>query len=103
MKKMKKEDRNLVWKLGELPNAGELANLVDSEVITKEEAREIMFGSPGSDKDRVKALEDQVELLLGLVKSLSNRTPQIINVPYTSSPGTSGATMMSVNTANLLN
>ncbi len=128
---MKKEERNLVWKLGDLPNAGQLADLVNSEVITKEEAREIMFGSPGSDKDRIKALEDQVELLLGLVKSLSNRTPQAISIPYTytpnqprwgtywaytsktlgdsgitltstSSSGPSGQVMMSVNTANLL-
>lgn len=79
----KKEERNLTWKLSELPTAGELAELVDAEVMTKEEARDMMFGSPESDKDKIKALEDQVALLLELVKSLSNKSPQIINVPYT--------------------
>lgn len=86
MTKNTKTKRNLTWKLDELPSAGELADLVETQVITKEEAREIMFGSPESDKDKIKALEDQIEMLLGLVKTLSQRTTSIIKVPYIYTP-----------------
>lgn len=74
----KNEERNLTWKLGELPTAGELADLVDAEVITKEEAREIMFGSPESDKEVIKTLQEQITFLQDLVKELSkSRTTYI--------------------------
>lgn len=65
--------KNLTWKLSELPTAGELADLVDSEVISKEEAREIMFGSAENDKEVIKTLQDQLEFLQDLVKELSKR------------------------------
>jgi hypothetical protein len=72
MKKMTKNmKKNLTWKLNELPNAGELADLVDSGVISKEEARDIMFGNAESDKDKIEALEKLVEFLQGLVKDLT--------------------------------
>lgn len=72
--------KNLSWKLSELPNAGELADLVDSEVITKEEARDIMFGNPESDKEKIEALEKLVEFLQGLVKDLTKNKQTF--VPY---------------------
>lgn len=71
----KNTKKNLTWKLTELPTAGHLADLVKSEVISKEEAREIMFGSAENDKEKVKALEELVKFLEDLVKDLSkNRT-----------------------------
>ena len=80
MKMTKKTTKNLTWKLDKLPTASELSDLVDSGVITKEEARDIMFGNPESDKDKVEALEKLVEFLQGLVTDLSkNRTTF---VPY---------------------
>lgn len=77
--KMKKntEDnqKTLSWRLSELPTAGEVAELVDAEVITKEEAREILFKKESSKDEKVKALEEQVEFLKGLVEQLAkNRT-----------------------------
>lgn len=76
----KNTKKNLTWKLNELPNAGELADLVDSGVITKEEARDIMFGNPESDKDKIEALEKLVEFLQGLVKDLTKNKQTF--VPY---------------------
>lgn len=74
--KMKK---NLTWKLKELPTASELADLVDSEVITTEEAREIVFGNSENDKEVIKTLQDQIEFLQDLVKEMSrNRTTTYI-------------------------
>lgn len=76
--------KNLTWKLTELPTAGELADLVDSGVISKEEAREIMFGTAENDKEKIKALEEMIEFLQGVVRDLSkNRsTHTVISTPY---------------------
>lgn len=77
----KNEKRNLTWKLKDMPSAGELANLVNSEVITRDEAREIMFGNADDDKAKIEALEKMVEFLQGLVENLSkNKTTTYI--PY---------------------
>lgn len=75
----KEEKRNLSWKLGEFPTASELADLVEIGVISKEEAREMMFGSAENDKEKIQALEEQVEFLRDLVETLSkNKTQTII-------------------------
>lgn len=80
MKNMKK---NLTWKLKEMPTGGELADLVETGVITKEEAREIMFGTTENDKEKIKALEEQLEFLRSLVTELSkNRTVSHITWSY---------------------
>lgn len=75
-----KDERNLTWKLGTLPSAGELSDLVDSGVITKDEARDIMFGNPESDKEKIEALEKLVDFLQGLVKDLTKNKQTF--VPY---------------------
>lgn len=79
--KKNEEQRNLTWKLGALPTAGELAELVDSGVISKDEARDIMFGNPESDKEKIEALEKLVDFLQGLVKDLTKSNKQTF-VPY---------------------
>lgn len=80
MKNTKNTNKNLTWKLSELPSAGEIASLVDSEVITKEEARDIMFGNPESDKEKLEALEKLVDFLQGLIKDLTKNKVAIM--PY---------------------
>lgn len=81
----KKEDnqKTLKWRLSELPTAGEVAELVDSEVITVEEAREILFAASSSNDEKVKALEEQVEFLKGLVQSLANKDVVVRPFNYT--------------------
>lgn len=78
--KMTKKKKNLTWQLAELPTGGELADLVSEGVISKEEAREIMFGSADNDKETIKALEEQVDFLRELVTELSkNRSQTVIH------------------------
>lgn len=62
--------KNLTWKLKELPNAAELAQMVDAGIISTDEARDMAFGSPESDKDRIKALEEQIVILQELIENL---------------------------------
>ena len=115
---------NLNWRLKELPDAVDVAELVDKKVITPEEARELLFNdSKEVDKDeKVKALKEQIEFLEKIVDALSHNRTQTITynpvyptrywsfnsagglgngVTYTaSSPGVMGA--VSVNTAKLI-
>jgi hypothetical protein len=78
-----KNEKTLSWRLAELPTAGEVAELVDSEVITKEEAREILFKQSSSTDEKVKALEEQLEFLQGLVKTLAQSKSSNTFIPYT--------------------
>lgn len=83
MKKNEDEkQKTLIWRLSELPSASEVAQLVDSEVITKEEAREILLKHQSSGDEKVKALEEQVEFLQDLVHKLASRT-NLTLAPYT--------------------
>ena len=77
-----KNEKTLNWRLSELPTAGEVAELVDSEVITVEEAREILFSEKSSSNEKVKALEEQVEFLQGLVTQLANRNTTVTTTPW---------------------
>ncbi len=80
---MTKNEKTLNWRLSDLPTAGEVAELVDSEVITKEEAREILFTQASSSDEKVKALEEQVAFLQGLVETLAkNRSASPWNYNY---------------------
>lgn len=59
--------KNLKWRLKELPTGDEIAQLVEQGVITKEEARELLFSDSKANTeelmDRIKFLEDLVEKL----------------------------------------
>ena len=65
------KDSKLNWRLKDLPTASEIADLVDSEVITKEEAKELLFNDTQEDSRKVKALEEEVKFLRELVDTLA--------------------------------
>lgn len=117
----------LNWRLKELPTADEIASLVEQEVITKDEAREMLFKDKeeaSSDKE-IKSLREQIEFLERIVDSLSKNRGGIVtytptyptywkwqpNTVLCSSLGTlqstssgrvSGSATYSLNTAKLL-
>jgi len=70
---MKTEKKNITWKLKEAPTAEGLAKLVEQGVLKAEEAREMVAGSAESDKEKIKALEEMVAFLQGLVENLSKQ------------------------------
>lgn len=61
------------WRLPELPTASEVADLVDSGIITKEEAREILFKTGQDNKKEVEALTEEIMFLRKLVDTLANK------------------------------
>jgi hypothetical protein len=64
----------LNWRLKTLPSVEELRDLVKDGVVTKEEAREILFSvEPVEEVDKRKALEEEVLFLRSLVEKLSAR------------------------------
>lgn len=75
--------KNLTWKLKDLPSAGEIADLVKSGIIDKDEAREIVFGTVENDKEKIEALEKMITFLQGLVEELAKNKGGTTFVPYT--------------------
>lgn len=80
----------LKWRLQELPTGGEIADLVSQEVITKEEARQILFSKPSkeSDSEVIKTLKAEINFLRELTERLANKSYVGINTwqPYTGYP-----------------
>lgn len=82
----------LKWRLQELPTGGEIAELVAQEVITKEEAREILFSKSSKDGEDVKSLKSEINFLRELVEKLSSKTnyypiwQTITTAPYRNYP-----------------
>jgi hypothetical protein len=79
----KVEETKLVWKLKDLPDAEAVASLVETKVITPEEARGILFREEVKQSDEVEALKEMVATLQGMVKEFLSRPTGIVNVPYT--------------------
>lgn len=75
--------KNLTWKLKELPSVDELAKLVDTKILTPEEAREIVLGDPESDKGKIKALEELVSFLQETITEMSKNKQTFVPVERT--------------------
>ena len=77
----------LNWRLTDLPTAGEVAELVDSEVITKEEARDILFNEKEATSTKeVEALKEQIKfmdnLLTGLIQGMNRGKTYNLNQTF---------------------
>lgn len=64
--------KQLKWRLGKLPTPDEVLKLVNDKLITKEEARDILFNEETGTERDVKSLEDEIKFLRELVQKLSN-------------------------------
>lgn len=111
----------LKWRLGKLPSPEEVTLLLSQSVLTKDEAREILF-SLETDEDRDKqSLQEEIKFLRELVERLSKNKPErivetirYIEKPYItqgwyhpyyiySNSTTGGGTMYYTNGANMTN
>lgn len=54
--------KDLVWRLSQKPSVGEVVDLVNSKIITPEEAKTIVFNL-ADENDKITKLEQEVELL----------------------------------------
>ncbi len=69
----------LKWRLGKLPTSEEVLELVKASLITKEEAKEILFTQETEEDIDAEALKSEIKFLRNLIEKLSNRT-QIVEV-----------------------
>ena len=81
--------KKLVWRLRESPSAENLERLVHSELLTKDEAREILFSHEDERSDD--SLKSEIKFLRELVEKLSKRDKVVevireIEKPYTIYP-----------------
>lgn len=81
--------KQLKWRLGKLPTPDEVLKLVNDKLITKEEAREILFNEEEITERTPESLESEIKFLRELVEKLSKqdstRVVEIIKeirVPY---------------------
>lgn len=66
--------KKLVWRLSDKPTSGDLREMVDAEILSKEEAHEILVrDSEQPDEDQMTALKKEIEVLRELVLNLSRR------------------------------
>lgn len=63
--------KKLIWRLSRLPDALELQALVKDGIMTKEEAREILFKHEDDKEPKSEELKSEIEFLRKLVESLS--------------------------------
>lgn len=77
------EEKKLIWKMKDLPTAEAVASLVETKVITPEEARTILFKEEVKQSDEVEALKEMVATLQEMVKEFLSRPSGVVNLPYT--------------------
>lgn len=93
--------KELVWRLASKPTIDDITKLIETKVITPEEARTIAFNSL-DENDKVAKLEAEIELLKEAIQRLQQGTltRTWINTPIQYGTGTS---TFSINAGRLLN
>jgi len=70
--------KKIVWRLKESPSTERLESLVKSGILSKKEAREILFSSEEIQERDIESLKSEIKFLRELVEKLSNDRLQII-------------------------
>ena len=81
------KNEKIVWRLKEQPTVENLRELVKNGILSKDEAREILFSSETEEARDKKSLEGEIKFLRELVEKLAKRSDIIttireIEVPY---------------------
>lgn len=70
----------LKWRLTKLPTSEEVTNLVNDKIISKEEARDILFSQEEEGEVAEKDLKSEIKFLRELVDKLSSSNSKIVEV-----------------------
>ncbi len=63
--------KELKWRLSKLPTPDEVTKLVNDKIITKEEARDILFNEEDKTERDVESLQAEIKFLRELVEKLA--------------------------------
>ena len=81
------KETKIVWRLGKLPTTEELRELVKSDILTKEEAREILINLETEEERDKDSLKSEIKFLRELVEKLSKDRGQIVEtIKYVEKP-----------------
>ena len=85
--------KELKWRLGKLPTPQEVSTLINDKVITKDEARDILFRTEDIEEKSNEDLKSEIKFLKEVIEKLSNhqysRIVEVIKevrVPYYTQP-----------------
>ena len=81
----------IVWRLKETPTSENLRELARDGILSKDEAREILFSSETEEDRDKKSLESEIKFLRELIEKLSERSRIVevikeVRVPYYQHP-----------------
>ena len=68
----------IIWRLKEQPTADNLKELVKEGLLTKDEARQILFSSEEIEQRDSNSLKEEIKFLRNLVEKLSQNKEQIV-------------------------
>lgn len=71
------EKAMLKWRLANKPTLKDVEKMLDLEIISKEEARQMLF-SEETENEKIKALEEQVEFLKSVIDKMPYNSPQVV-------------------------
>jgi len=78
--------KKILWRLGNLPTPEEIRGLVTDGLLTKDEAREILFNEKDETKRDAESLEAEIKFLRELVQKLSARSTIVEQIRYIEKP-----------------
>ncbi len=64
----------LKWRLTKLPTVDELTLLVEKNIVTKEEAKEILFNNETDESRDKDSLKDEIKFLRGMIEKLADKS-----------------------------
>ena len=70
----------LKWRLGKFPTPDEVLRLLNEKLITKEEARDILFNQETEEDIKKADLEQEIKFLRDVVQKLSSNKTKIVEV-----------------------
>lgn len=77
----------MIWRLSNRPTSSEVQDLMSSGIITKDEAREILFSEQEENERDIKSLEAEIKFLREIVERLSARRSNIVEtIRYVEKP-----------------
>jgi hypothetical protein len=65
--------KKIIWRLSEKPSTESLQKLVSSGILTKEEAREILFNEVEESDRSIDSLKEEIRFLREIIEKLSSR------------------------------
>lgn len=78
--------KKLNWRLSKLPTSDEVLKLVNDKIITKDEAREILFTEVNEKEESLEDAKQEIKFLKELVEKLSDRTGIVEKIRYIEKP-----------------